>query len=193
MALQQDPYYEIRPVLENAVSKIAKAISKQDPPLSQTLVSQYLSRVKKLQRSNGQLRTAIEAAAQRQDEMRYKHIDSQEVASRNRFVEGITKRLNDIETFLTNTKSGSGSPRVVATTGTDVGSSHASPFQSINQRRGASESASPFEQESLLRDSISKQNEDIDYIADRVNVINEHARAISVEVDSHNKYVEGFL
>ena len=189
---QQDPYYEIRPVLENAVAKLASEISKREQPVESALVSGFLTRVRKLKKSNDQLRAALAAATLRKGDLRYRHIDEQEVASRTRFVDGINKRLGDLEAFLNNATN----PSTAVQIGDDGENGGAvrrgSPFQSVSgmgasHRRSGKERARSFEEESLLRDSLAQQNQDIDYIAERVSEINRSARVIGEEVDDHNE------
>lgn len=191
---QQDPYYEIRPVLENAVAKLASEISKQEQPVESSLVSGFLTRVRKLKKSNDQLRAALAAATLRKGELRYRHIDEQEVASRTRFVDGINKRLGDLEAFLNNATNPSVAVQI-GEEGENGGGAvrRGSPFQSApgmgtsHRRSSGKERGRSFEEESLLRDSLAQQNQDIDYIAERVSEINRSARVIGEEVDDHNE------
>ncbi len=195
MARQQDPYYEIRPVLESAVSKIATEISHQDPPPANGAA--LLARVLRLHATNNQLRSSIQLASQRRDDPRYKHIDGEEIASRTRFVDSTKKRLDDLEAYLNGvTGATKGSPSA-ATDGMNDGEggvaaggggAKRSPFPPVGQRRPSREQARDMEEKQSLL--IARQNEDVDYIAVRVGEMHEHAAAIGAEVDEQLMYVQ---
>jgi hypothetical protein len=203
MARQQDPYYEIRPVLENAVSKIATEISHQDPPPANGAA--LLARVLRLQATNNQLRSSIQLASQRRDDPRYRHIDGEEIASRTRFVDSTKKRLDDLEAYLNGvTGSAKSSPLAAGDGSIDGaaggaggngggggggGGAKRSPFTSANPRRPSREHARDLEEKQSLL--IVRQNEDFEYIAGRVGEMHEHATAIGAEVDEQIVYVLG--
>ena len=175
---QQDPYYEIRPILDSAVNKLAAEIQKQQSPLDRDAKGNYQSKIRKLKKSNAQLRSAIKAVKLRKGDARYRHIDDQEIASRNRFVDNLSVRLQELEASLAGEESKHTAIAPESTSNVEQKSIYNRHLGRNNQFGEATAHESQFQS------SLAQQNDDIEYISDKVSEINEHARAIGEEYTS---------